>query len=474
MAAKRVLGAFAVFGLGSLVACASLVGLDDSDLPIGSGGAASGSSSGSGQITQDGITITPKDLGFPAVKCGASSTATITLVNASAEDQPYEATMPTTDVFTFKSGASGTVKAHDTATITLEEKTAKPGTANAVVAIKTKSSVASVNVAGQVQGATLAITPATADFGFVKENTISAPINAIFANEGTTSITINDFDGPPEKSSFSLPKTVVVPAGGTISAPITMNGGPKGDAPVVAAVTPIVDTSLLCGAPVPVLTLSGQRVSDDVVVNPASADFGSVDCNGTTSTTAVITVSNFSIDSTATFTTTQPANTRFKVTPSTGTVPNAAGATPGKQDLTITVPNAGSQFGAISENLDVNITAPTAKTYHVKLTMSVVGAVLEVNPTSLSNIQNGSSKSFDVSNVGNALVCVTFESDKPEFDPDEFGQIFPGFPISEKVGFSSSSDKSGTITIKHASCFPPIKSAAFCTAPPSVPVTGHN
>jgi hypothetical protein len=460
--------------LVSLVACASLVGLDDSDLPRGAS-ASSGSSSGSGQITQDGITITPKDLRFPAVKCGAPSSATITLVNDSAEDQPYEAMIPSTDVFTFKSGAAGTVKAHNTATITLEQKTAKPGTANAVVAIKTKSSVGSVNISGQVQGATLSIAPATADFGFVKENTISAPINAIFANDGTASITVNDFYGPPEKSSFALPKTVVVPAGGTISAPLTMNAGPTADKPVVAAVTAIVDTSLLCGAPAPVLTLTGQRVSDDVVVNPASADFGSVDCNGTTATTAVITVSNFSIDSTATFTTTQEAGTRFKVTPSTGTVPNATGPTPGKLDLTISVQNAGSQFGAISENLDVNITAPKAKTYHVKLTMSVNGAVLEVAPTSLSQIQNGSSKSFEVSNVGNSLVCVTFESDTPEFDPDSFGQVFPGFPSSEKVGFSSSTgDKSGTITIKHASCFPPIKSAAFCKAPPSVPVTGHN
>ena len=107
--------------------------------------------------------------------------------------------------------------------------------------------------------------------------------------------------------------------------------------------------------------------------------------------------------------------------------------------------------------------------------VDINGAILEVNPTSLSQIQNGSSKSFEVSNVGNSLVCVTFASDKPDFNPDDFGQILPGFPISEKVSFSSSTgDESGTITIKHASCFPPIKSAAFCTPPPTVPVTGHN
>lgn len=459
-AVKRVAGVIATAIVLSLFACSSYGTVADAP---GDAGAEGGG--GRGQLQQDGLTIVPAALTLAPFKCGDTSTGAITLVNDGSEEQTYEATLPANDVFTIRSGATGVVKSHDSATIAIEAKAQKPATAAVDVAIKTKSAVGTVNVSAEVQGATLSITPHNADFGFVKENQISAPINAIFTNEGSTPITINGFDGPAEKSSFGLPSTIVVPANGTITSPITMTAGPAG-ALITAVVTPKVD-STLCGAP-DSLTLTGQRVSDDVIVSPASADFGAIDCGGTTTTKVTITVSNFSLDKTATFTTSLPSGSRFSVTPTNGTLPVGTGTAPSKVDLAIAVVNAGDQIGPVTETLAVTI---GSKTYTIKLTMNVSGAILQVNPTSLQ-ITSGMSKNFTVTNVGNASTCISVDSNNAKLTTSSSNTpLAASFPSTIRVDFSSATNVTGTLSIKRVPCLFGA-TAPFCKPPPTVTVIG--
>lgn len=469
----------------SLVACASLVGLDPSD-PEGDGSSSSGeppgttSSSSGGSTTQDGITITPTQLVLPNVKCAELATGTISLTTDSEEEQTYEASLPTNDAFTIKSGASGRVKAGANATITLEAKSGKPGAAVVDVAIKTKSKVSSVNVKTEIQGGTLTVTPLVADFGFVKEKQVSAPINAIFANEGNVPVTITGFDGPEAMKDFSLPtSTLVIPAGGSVTKPLTMGAGEMtGSAVTAGPVTAIVDPSSNLCSDVPSFTLKGQRVSDDIVVNPASADFSSVDCNAGSGTKQTLTISNFSQSEDAIFTTTLPAGTRFKVTPTSGTVQRGAGGAPGKLDLTVEVPNGGDEPKALNETLRVDITSPKVLSYDVKLTVKVVGALITVDPASLDNIPQDGNKTATVTNAGNAQVCLFFSSDSSRFSVPGFPPtiISAGQQGSVRVSFSSmnSGTFNGNVSMTRGSDLPCFGAggAVLCKPAPTLPVSG--
>lgn len=464
---------------GSFVACASLVGLDDSDTATTSGtSSGTASSSGTGEVTQEGVKIAPTDLTLPAFKCNTTASSTITLSNNNDEDKPYEATLSQSDVFTIVN-PTGTIPKHDKVDLKVEAHGTKPATATAAqISIKTGSSITVVTAKVDIQGASLKITPENADFGFVRQDQVSSPLNAIFTNEGNLPVEINGFDGPAELSNFTLPATLVVEANKPAPTPITMTAQKAGPKISVDATPKLKDPSVLCGAPPPVLKLIGQRVSDDVIVSPASADFGSADCNDSNSDNSrqVIKVSNYSLQKGASITAVLQGNSHFKVSPPTASL--AATTDPAKpttQDITIDVKSSGDVPGKVAESLDVAVTVDSTVThYTIALTMNVFGSVWEFSPNTLTEIPNNGSKSTSLRNTGNADSCIIVQSTDGAFTGPDYGPL-PPFSESFKVSFAATAGSgahTSTITLKQSFCFP-LKSFPFCKPTPTLTVSGN-
>lgn len=432
---KRLL--FALVGCGSILACAKIAGLEDSDQATETPSTTPGnaSSSGTGEIkTKEGITIKPAQLGLAPSGCSTPVTGMVTVINDSDDVQHYEASVPNNDVFTVKEGGAGDIKAHDTATVVVQAIGNKPGRQGIELAIKTKSSVQTVSVSVDVQGASLTATPATVDFGFVRSNQTSPSITVTFTNNGNVPIDVPELTGDETRSNFALPAAFPVPAnGGMVQREFTMKQGPVGA--VTANVAPAIPAEKLCGAAPPALVLKGERVDRKVIASPASVDFGSVDCNaGGGATTKPITISNTGGGASFTTNTLQ----RFKVTPSDGPIPGISGTTAGIATLAVSLVNAGDTPGPVSEKLTIHITGEEPHDYDVALSVQAVGAVVAFSETAFT-LTSGNSRSITVSNSGNAEICLGFDSTDSHFSVA--GPFFPvakGFSGSLKVEYSSS------------------------------------
>lgn len=478
-----------LLAFASLVGCASIVRLDGigpSSETNGDGGSPddpgdSSTVTADGSITTtDGITITPASLNL-AFNCGSHSSADITIANDSDTAQTYEVDVPADANFTLDGGVdgglSGSVAPHTKAFVTVVATAAAPGDIGADVRVRAGSTETSVAVTGSVNGAALAIAPPTLDFGNIHVGVESQNATATFSNAGNVPVTVTGFGGAGA-DQFVFPLSITVPANGSTTAAIQMIAGAN-PGPLSATLAPTLSTPV-CGG-LPSWTLTGNRVNDAVTVDPATLDFGQLDCLSTPTAKLPVTLSNY--DTTPLpYTASLKASSRFNiVSGASGTVVAGDGnQKAGTATITIGLNPPGSFYGDVPEQLTVT---PMGKTpVMVNLHQLVTGADMQYQPPVNGNsvsIRDTGRNSVPLKNVGNATVCVNYsstgsstistENDGDVYGPGELGDVGVYFDPS----WNDNSTHTGTVSIFLEQCPGRGKNAPFCNGPPQLAVTAR-
>ncbi len=476
--------------LVALVACANIAGLEG---PAPTNGANAEVDAGdTGREAAPGITVKPESVAIRTSCAGGGDSSFITIENENDAPSDYELQVPEGSAFALRdeTGASvsqlkGTVPAKGLVLVYLVATPTKAGAFSSPVIVRIGERVTQVPVQVTVSGGALAFTPDLVDFGEVRRKTPSQAQTVVLENTGTEAVNVLAIERTPESDAgaeFAIDTgsgSINLAPGQKASATVTLESGNEG--PQVTEVFEPRPQQPTCGA-LPKLTLKGTRVNQDVTINPASVDFGDVDCLSTGGATRTITVSNFGGD-VANFEIAQPADSWFEVTTenATTTVPKASGATPGTVTITVKLKVVGSTIGNHAEAISVKVTKPTPeKTTTVTATVKSVGGVLDISPLTLSGFSAGGTKSFYVRNVGNKFVYVRHTSSNPTAftvsDRTEHSALDPGvfLPFNVDVKFvaaGSGSYLADIVTEKATS--PPLypSSGNLCLPAPVVKVS---
>lgn len=471
----------AALGLAAcaLAACAGLAGIEAPDLVR-----ASGAEDG-GAVSSE-IAIRPEAIAITTTCAGASETPSLTLENAGTAPAPYELQVPEGSAFALldESGATtgartGLVPAKATVSVPLQASATRSGTFPGEVVVRVGGGVRLVPVQVTVQGAELTALPALVDFGEVRQQTEATAQTVELENTGTAAVDVVGFsaDGGAD-FALSLSPTTLAP-GAKASATASFAAGDAG-LPTSKTFTAITRQAV-CGE-LPRVTVRGVRVNQEVTVNPASIDFGDVDCLSAGGATRSITISNYATVP-AVFAVTSGAGSRFSASPSKATVPPATNGIPGAVDVVVTLLPTGSSIGDHAEPLQIDVTTPESRLSTVTAKVRNVGAKLVIEPTRLARYSRDQKKSFTVKNVGNKFVFVRHDSSSPKVfslvgDSDESALYANApFPATVEVRLGVSGDHSAEITTTRRDTpgftFYPA-SGTICEPPAIVSVTTDN
>lgn len=484
----KVLGGAAVAVLAPL-ACANLDGL--------AGGGASGPGPGDGSadsaIAADsgitsataGFSISVRQLSFPfdCSQADGPKSGDLTLKNDSDAPISFELTLDSSPTFAFAdttvvgdAGLTGVVPAHGTFPVQIVAKgLPKSASETATLHVHTGDFDDVVQLTATADGARLTIDPALADFGFVRQNVVSEPLSVVVTNTGSRPATVTGF--APPASDFSLPASLVVPPGGSVTSSVTMTAGNAGS-PIDTTVTPTV-AAPLCGQ-APSVQLKGQRVASDLIVSPVTVDFGQLGCNTSPTSQLKVTITNYSATNAATYTTNLPASSKFTiVSGASGSLPKASSGAPSKAEITVGVKPTGTATGDFNETLGVTVLAATETTTNVSLHVRSYGAKIAFLTPNLDWNRN-QTKSAGVLNNGNATACVTYNivSAEPQtpFSVQATGNLAPSpLPTGVAVTFNASDGKDHTATVHMTAvaCAGASAPAPLCNPLPELPLHGN-
>ncbi|MCW5833050.1 MAG: choice-of-anchor D domain-containing protein [Labilithrix sp.] len=434
--------------LVALAACATLAGIEE---PRADGAANDVRDDGGGAPLADGLGVRPEKVTITTSCQGEGETKFVTLENQTERDVPYELQVPEGSAFALRDGndasaslLKGTLRAREVVPVYLRVTETRAGTFDGPLIARLGDGVAQIPVTVTVNGGSLAFSPAIVDFGDVRYDQPSAASVVQIENTGTQRVNVIGFTavtGADAGADFRLNSgggSIPLDPGQTADVQAVMVPGEAGSQ-TSATFEPQTETPT-CGAR-PTLTLRGTRVNDDVTVNPVLVDFGDVAC-GSTGATKTFTISNYSA-SPVSYTVKNDADARYVVTPTAGTVPPAAGSNAGTTTVTVTRKPPGAAIETYSDAIEVSfVGGADVKTTSVELKSKTVGAVLEVQPTALTNFGGGETKTFNVKNVGNKFVFLRHtSSNSSAFEiPSESREtpLQPGAAANVKVRFAAS------------------------------------
>ncbi|HVH44494.1 MAG TPA: choice-of-anchor D domain-containing protein [Labilithrix sp.] len=486
--ARHLLFAAAAALLG-LAACATLAGLEEPDRRK----ASTRQTDGGGAVALgEGVVVQPGNIALVTSCTGAASeTPALTIDNQSNTAASYVLEVPEGSPFTLLDEGNapapriaGTVGAKQSVSARLRATATKAGSFSGQVFVSVGEQVpVQVPVQVTVNGAELAVVPALVDFGEVRQQTAAPPQTIEVENTGTEAVSLVGFARTPAPTSdagadftIALPSSSIGP-GQKATATATFLPGDAG--PPLTTTFEARTTGPACGQ-LPTVTLKGTRVNQDVTINPASINFGEVDCLSAGGATKAITISNYA-NIPFSFDASTPTVSWYSIAPAKGTVPAASGNEPGTIEISVTLKPLGADIGDHSEPIQVNVASPQPKTTTVTATVKSVGAILTIEPTSYLSFTNDQTRTFKVRNVGNKFVYTKHTSSSPGafavVNGTNDNAIYPGsiFPSDVDVKFVAQQDgrHSAEITTTRANSvgFYPV-SGTICQPPPVITVRG--
>jgi len=224
---------------------------------------------------------------FGLAECGGKAPAptTFTVGNNGATTVQYQLSLSSTSVFQIVGAASGNVGPGATASATIAT-TAVPASATAgqidqatltITTTDPSLPMAAVTLKRTAEGATLALSPATAAFGDVPVSATQAtPLTLTNTGNEAATVTIS----APTSPLFALTWT------GTAGAPVSL--APKASVPMLSAtfsptatglasaMSALAVTGAVCGASVSSIPMTGNGAIGVVAVTPGTLDFQSV------------------------------------------------------------------------------------------------------------------------------------------------------------------------------------------------------
>lgn len=349
------------------------------------------------------IAVTPTDLDFGAIECGSESPAKlVSIQNTGQVPASYDLVVPAGSPFTIVGPLTGTLPPMAAVTLQVSAKLEGSGNAATELVVTAGNSVQPVRLKAAGRGPALEITPALVDFGDVRMQSGSAPVDVEVTNRGTAPAVISSFEASADFAAALPAMPASIPPGAKSMVAVTMKPGSE-SAPLQAVLRPLL-TQKLCG-PTPSIAVKGRRVNSNVTVS--GADFGKQQCTQTSSKSVVVT--NYS-PSALTFTASLKTGSAFTlVSGATGTIPAAPSSTTPTTGTIVLKPKPfGATLGTIAESLAIDVSGiapPEGGLRSVPITVDVRGIILSIMPSSLGNfVSTGSTtdtKSFTVKNNGN-------------------------------------------------------------------------
>jgi hypothetical protein len=375
----------------------------------------------SGQGTSGTVGYSPAALDFGAVNCGTSGAPqVITFTNPGNQDYTVTAVLGRDAGVTFDvalSPATGLVAANGgTLTITVtprpipQSSAVTPNLYGDVLTVTTDvpgDTPRDIPLRMTARGSIFAISTNSLNFG-------SVPRGATATSQFTLSNTGNAPGAlvftPGQPAIFSLPANALVNGNSVASQVGTFTPAMAAGYSDTATIAPASNTALCQPLPFTTMSLSGAGTNANVLtVSAASLNFGLVPC-GTTAAAQTVTVTNTS-GQTLTMTYTLAGGTSSPYTVA-GPATLAAGA---MGTVTVTprmVPTSASTApDAFADTLAIRgAGGPVDETQTVQLHETAQGAVLFLNPTSLSftaTLGASQTRAFTVNNSGNLAAPYT-------------------------------------------------------------------
>lgn len=454
-----------VLGLGAMLACARIAGLDR--------GAGAEDGTDAGAITTDeGAVITPASFTITAA-CNAQGTSDnpLKIRNAKAERLSYRVEVDDTQVLSLSraDGATGTA---------LDGEIEPAGSSPEIrivsapgVAGSSKKSI-TVTVAGiahvlpleiGVSGGVVQLSASLIDFGPVKNGQVTDQTVTV-TNDGNDALNVTGWGAVPPSVTIE-PSTLSVPAHQSRPAKLTFRA--TGTDTMSATLRPTTAQSLCSDAPD--LQLRGSSVDALVTVNPGAVDFGNVACNSGQKT-AMLTVKSYA--PTPLDVTIGPAQDPFvSFAPATVTVGTNAQA---NVNVLLDSKRAAGSYETTASAVNSGTDPAQPLTFRTRL----VGAHLDVSATQLAfGPGQNRNRTLTVSAVGNQTITfnVVTASPKNEFNAyfnnvvtgqqTKIGYLTPGFPGfgSATLHVDANTDRPDDATVTFTT-----RDAPFCLDAPVI------
>lgn len=428
-----------IASVGAFGACAAIAGVE---LPAGS---QKGSGAGG-----DGFDL-PSEVAFPTTQkpsCAESKKRPFSIKNNRSSEVAYKMALTGHGTFSLVGATNGvregTLRGGGTSQeFEIEAKGVWPGKQMAeLVVTYDNTTTRVVPITADVRGAYVVVTPSLADVGEAAVPKAGEPFSIELRNDGNEDVTLGDLTKTRPEFDISL-TSITVPAGQSASVKTYLTGGETPGA-VSKEVPLTVEAGVLCGE-VPKLKLSGSRVSGAMTVSPFVADFGDVACGGSSTVERTIALRSAAGD--ANYEVALAANSRFAVSPSSGSFTPAQGA-----DLHVKMNDGAVPLGDFPpEDLTITING-VART--VKLLAHGYGANVTVQTTPPpGEFRVGQTQLFTIRNDGNARVCVKYTNPQAAFVARDFGYLNPQDDNAFGVLFTGTGGaRTTTIALDPVSC----------------------
>lgn len=383
------------------MACGEIAGLRDP-------GATEGDPDG-GLITDpagtDDVVIQPSSIDVGAVACGTASAnvQNIVIENRGATTPRYSVKVPDGSGFELQGQLEGDLGKGAKVTIGVIAKPSVPGEISGEVVLSAGSVVSPVAVKAVGEGAKLEIAPSTANIGAVRRQNGGA-LDVAVTNTGNKPATLTKIDSSlPDFSATwdGAPAPLVIGPAETKTLRATLKEGAE-SAPLTGTLTFAVDGAV-CGT-APVLPIEGQRVNQDVTIQPA--DFGNQFCTTTPALQRDVVISNFTSETLAyNATLAKGAASLFNVVSGAmDTIPPGTTATPSTKAVKLSMKQVPGTLGAMSEALNIEVSGiapPSGGPRTATISANVRGIVLTITPSNMTGFSNNERRNVTFANSGN-------------------------------------------------------------------------
>ena len=364
----------------------------------------------------DAIEVTPTEIDFSAVKCGAADAKkTITIKNTGTRATTYSVELPSGSVFELASPATGELAPGAETTIDVLAKINAAGDNAAELVVSTPSRFTPVKVTAKGTGGKLEFLPSLADVGDVRYQN-GGSVEIALKNNGTETINLASFTGT--NADFDVtwaghPAPLVLEPNATKFMNVKLSSGATASGPLNTALVPKVDGPH-CGA-TPELPAKGQRVNLDVIIS--NADFGKQNCN-TGGQQKDVVISNYTAFA-LTYTAALKAGDGSAFTIVSGasdSIPAGTSSAPTTRTVKIAMKPVGQNLTVLSDVLDLNVSgieAPSGGPRTANVSADIRGVILSVDPTSLHDFDYWDRKNYKLTNAGNepANINTSFSRD---------------------------------------------------------------
>lgn len=394
-------------------ACAQIAGISEAPArdtePTTTDG---GSTIPGGERTDPNIAITPSEMDFGELACGApSSPKLVTIKNSGDTAAKYKVVIPEGTAFKVDGVLEGSVEAGGLVTLGVVATPVTAAETTTDLVVSAGNAVQIIHPKARGAGAALELAPDLVNFGDVRMQSGGGPIEVVAKNSGTMPITVTELQAGPEFEVKAATSTFSLGPGQATKLEALLKPAQAESAPLQMDVKPKV-TGSLCGAP-PTLTLKGRRVNSNVTIS--SGDWGSVKCTTPVGAKDIV-VSNYS-PAQLTYTAALQATSAFTITSgASGTLLAGSGGAPTTAAIKV-VPKPISGFAAlVQENLTVTVSGiapPEGGPRTVPLRIDVRGAVLTYTPAQILDFMSDGvatdTRTFSVKNSGNETIFLSWD-----------------------------------------------------------------